>query len=74
LAFAGILLVAGTLLGLIGLFYIVYGGDSGDGDTYISVADDKIDADVVGALVLLGAFLLGVAATVLFRRSKRLGK
>jgi hypothetical protein len=65
------LLVAGTLLGLVGLFYIAYGGDSGDGDTYIRVADDKIDADVVGALVLLVAFLLGVAATVLFRHSKR---
>jgi hypothetical protein len=62
------LLVAGTLLGLFGVFAVLYSGDSGDGDTYISLGEDKIDADVVGAIVLLVAFLLVVAAIALFRR------
>jgi hypothetical protein len=71
LALAATLLVFGILLGLVGLFFIAYGGDSGGGDSYMTVADDKIDADVVGALVLLGAVLVGGVATVLFRRSRR---
>jgi hypothetical protein len=68
---AAILLIAGTLFGLFGLFGIAYSGDSGDGDTYIRVGEDKIDADLVGSLALLLAFLLVVAAIALFRRSKR---
>jgi drug/metabolite transporter (DMT)-like permease len=65
---AATLLVAGTLLGLIGLFFIAYSGDSGDGDTYIRFGDDKIDADIVGSLVLIVALLLVVAAIALLRR------
>jgi len=70
---AATLLVAGTLLGLVGLFFIAYSGDSGDGDTYIRFGDDKIDADIVGGSVLLVAFLLVVAAIALFRRSRPRG-
>ena len=68
---ASTLLVAGTLLGLYGLFAIVYSGDTHDGDTYIRFGDDKIDADIVGAIALLLALLLVLAAIVLVRRSKR---
>jgi len=70
---AATLLVAGTLLGLVGLFFIAYSGDSGDGDTYIRFGDDKIDADIVGGSVLLVAFLLVVAAIALLRRSRPRG-
>jgi len=65
---AATVLVAGTLLGLFGLFAIAYSGDSGDVNTYIRVGDDKIDADLVGSLALLLAFLLVVAAIAMFRR------
>jgi hypothetical protein len=62
---AATLLVAGILLGLVGLFLIAY---SGDGDTYIRFRDEKIDADLVGAFALLRAFRLVVAAIALLRR------
>jgi hypothetical protein len=45
-----ILLIAGVLLALFGLFAIAYEGDSGGGDTYIRFGTDKIDADLVGGI------------------------
>ena len=57
----GLLLVA-ILLGLYGLFAILYGGDSGGGDTYVTIGRHEIDADLVGVLALLLASLAGVAA------------
>jgi hypothetical protein len=68
----GLLLVA-ILVGLYGLFAILYGGDSGGGDSYVTVGGHKIDADLVGVLALLLAFLAGVAALLFLplRRSRR---
>jgi Zn-dependent protease with chaperone function len=68
----GLLLVA-ILAGLYGLFAILYGGDSGGGDSYVTVGGREIDADLVGALALLLAFLAGGAAllSLSWRRSRR---
>ena len=52
-----VLLTAACILGLYGLFVILYGGESGGGDTYVELAGRRIDADLVGA----GAMLLAVA-------------
>ena len=44
-----VLLLAGLLLGLYGLFAILYGGDSGgNGNTYVALGGHEIDADLVG--------------------------
>jgi hypothetical protein len=54
------LLIAGVWFALLGLFAIVYAGESGGGDTYIRFGTDKIDADLVGGIALvLVAFDLG---------------
>ena len=70
-----VLLLAGVLLGLYGLFAILYGGDSGgNGNTYVKFGGHEIDADLVGALALLVACVVTLAAlTVLSvgRRSAR---
>jgi len=68
----GLLLVA-ILVGLYGLFAIFYGGDSGGGDTCVTVGGHKIDADLVGVLALLLAFLAGLAALLFlpWRKSRR---
>ena len=67
------LLVVAIPVGLYGLFAILYGGDSGAGDTYVTIGHHEIDADLVGVLALLLAFLAGVAALLLLprRRSRR---
>ena len=51
-----LLLVAGVLLALYGLFAILYGGDSGGGDTYVTIDGHEIDAGLAGAIALLIAF------------------
>jgi hypothetical protein len=67
-----VLLLAGMLLGLYGLFAILYSGDSGDsGDTYVTFGGREIDADLVGAVALLLACLLTVAAVTVLRVSRR---
>ena len=70
-----VLLLAGVLLGLYGLFAILYGGDSGgNGDTYVKFGGHKIDAGLVGALALLFACfvtLAGLNVLSVGRRSAR---
>ena len=67
------LVIGALLLGLYGLFAMSYGGDSGGGDTHVLIAGEKVDADVVGAVALLGALvLLGIyAATVIAGAASR---
>jgi hypothetical protein len=64
-----VLLVAGALLALYGLFAILYRGDNG-GDTYVEVWGRHIDAGVAGGVVLVVGLLLLVAATRVLRRGR----
>jgi divalent metal cation (Fe/Co/Zn/Cd) transporter len=69
------LLASGVLLGLYGLFAILYGGDSGGtGDTYVTIAGHETDADLAGALALLVAFFLLLASLPFVKRERRLPK
>lgn len=65
----GLLLVA-ILFGLYGLFAILYGGDSGGGDTYVKLGRHEIDADLVGAIALVLG-LLAASASILFLARRR---
>jgi hypothetical protein len=59
------LIAAGLFLGVYGLFAVFYGGDSGgSGDTYVTLSDRQIDADVVGAIALSISFLVLLAAVL----------
>jgi hypothetical protein len=64
-----LLLAAGVLLSLYGLFAILYGGDSGgSGDTYVTIAGREMDADLAGAIALLiGSFPI-LFSTMFLRR------
>jgi ABC-type sugar transport system permease subunit len=67
----GLLLVA-MLVGLYGVFAILYGGDSrGSGDTYVTIAGHEMDADLAGAIALLIAFFTVLFSTMLLRRQRR---
>jgi hypothetical protein len=65
------LLAGGILLGLYGLFAILYRGDSGGGDTYVKLAGREVDADLVGAVSLVLALAAILVAVALLRRRKR---
>jgi ABC-type sugar transport system permease subunit len=66
-----VLLVAGVLLALYGLFAILYGGDSGgSGDTYVTIAGHEMDADLAGAIALLIAFFAVLSSTMFLRRER----
>lgn len=66
-----VLLVAGVLLALYGLFAILYGGDSGgSGDTYVTIAGHEMDADLAGAISLLIAFFTVLFSTMFLRRER----
>jgi hypothetical protein len=66
-----LLLVAGLLLALYGLFAIFYGGDSGgSGDTYVTIAGREIDADLAGAIALLIGFFAVLFSTMLMRHER----
>jgi hypothetical protein len=66
------LLAGGALLGLYGLFAILYGGDSGGtGDTYVTIAGHETDADLVGAVALLIALSLFLASLPFLKRERR---
>jgi hypothetical protein len=66
------LLASGVLLGLYGLFAILYGGDSGGtGDTYVTIAGHETDAGLVGAIALLVALFLLLASLPFLKRERR---
>jgi hypothetical protein len=68
----GLLLLAGVLLGLYGLFAILYRGDShGNGNTYVEFGSRDINAHLVGALALLLACLVTFVAVTVLRVSRR---
>ena len=64
------LLGGAAVLGLSGLFALLYRGDSrSSGDTYVTLFGTRMNAHHVGAVVLLiAAALVGVAMSVLRRR------
>ena len=66
-------LIVGVLLALYGLFALLYRGDSGGGDTYVKFFGHEVDADLVGVVALVFAFVLLALAAVILRRglSKR---
>jgi hypothetical protein len=63
-------LVVGTLIGLYGLFLILYQGEEGsEGDTYMEVGGAKIDADYIGVpMVLVAPVVLVISLRKLSRR------
>jgi hypothetical protein len=70
---AGLVFIAGgVLFGLYGLFALLYGGDSGGGDTYVTFAGHELDAGVAGAIALLLALLLLLAAVPFLKRERPL--
>jgi len=75
-AVTGLLLVAGgALLGLYGLFAILYEGDAGGGDTYVTFGGREVDADLAGAVALIIGFLaVGLAVWVFGRRRRHPAK
>jgi hypothetical protein len=57
-----LLLVGGVLVCLYGLFAVLYEGDAGGGDTYVTAAGRAINADLFGTIALIvGLLLIGLA-------------
>jgi ribose/xylose/arabinose/galactoside ABC-type transport system permease subunit len=51
--------VLGSLIGLIGLFLILYQGDSAsEADTYVNLGGRKVDGDFVGIPLLVITFVV----------------
>jgi divalent metal cation (Fe/Co/Zn/Cd) transporter len=67
-----LLLAVGGLLGLYGLFAILYRDHSG-GSTYVTLFGHERDAHAVGAASLLVAAVLIAAAVFLIRLRRRRG-
>jgi hypothetical protein len=62
----------GTPAPLYGLFAIFYGGDSGgSGDTYVTIAEREIDAELAGAIALVISFFAVLFSAVLLRRERK---
>lgn len=64
------LLAGASLLGLYGLFALLYRGEDGSGNTYVEFGGREIDAQWVGLLALMLALAL-VAILVFLRFPKR---
>jgi hypothetical protein len=62
------LLLGGLLLALYGVFAILYNGDGGN--TYVTLADHEIDADLAGAIVLPIGLALLVAGVLIVGRKR----
>lgn len=66
------LLAGGALLGLYGLFAILYGGDNGgSGETYVKIGGHEIDADLAGAIALVLALFAVLVSIPLWRGHRR---
>jgi hypothetical protein len=52
------LLGAGVLVGLVGSFWLLYGGDEGSDNVTIRIGDDDYNAQTIGAVALM----IGVAS------------
>jgi CDP-diglyceride synthetase len=68
LGFLGLLV--GAVVGLFGLFLILYRGEEGsEGNTYVNLGGDKIDADIVGIPLLVIGLIIVVVSLLGLRRS-----
>jgi hypothetical protein len=63
------LLFVGAILGLYGVFDIIY-TENGSDSAYVSFGGRQVDADIVGALSLGLAFVFVMAAILTLRREK----
>jgi ABC-type antimicrobial peptide transport system permease subunit len=63
-------LLVGAVVGLFGLFLILYRGeDRSEGDTYVNLGGNKIDADFVGIPLLAIGLIIVIASLLRLRRS-----
>jgi hypothetical protein len=62
------LAAGGGLIGFYGVFAMLYRGDSPDGDPTVSIGDQRIDAQLVGAVAVAVALGMFFAAWRLTRR------
>ena len=66
------LLALSLLLGVYGLFAVLYRGDSGgNGDTYITFGGHQVDAQLAGAVALLVSLIAILVAWTILRRGRR---
>jgi hypothetical protein len=66
------LLALSLLLGLYGLFAVLYRGDSGgNGDTYVTFGGHQVDAQLAGAVALLVSLIAILVARRILRRGRR---
>jgi predicted Co/Zn/Cd cation transporter (cation efflux family) len=66
------LLTLSLLLGLYGLFAVLYRGDSGgNGDTYVTFGGHQVDAQLAGAVALLVSLIAILVAWTILRRGRR---
>jgi hypothetical protein len=66
------LLGLSLLLGVYGLFAVLYRGDSGgNGDTYVTFGGHQVDAQLAGAGALLVSLIAILVARTILRRGRR---
>jgi hypothetical protein len=66
------LLALSLLLGVYGLFAILYRGDSGgNGDTYVTFGGHHVDAQLAGAVALLASLIAILVAWLILWRGRR---
>ena len=66
------LLAFSLLLGVYGLFAVLYRGDSGaDGNTYVTFGGHQVDAHLAGAVALLVCLIAILVAWTILRRGRR---
>jgi ABC-type sugar transport system permease subunit len=66
------LLALSLLLGVYGLFAVLYRGDSGgNGDTYVTFGGHQVDAQVAGAVALLASLIAILVAWTILWRARR---
>lgn len=62
------LLALSLVLGLYGLFAVLYRGDSGgNGDTYVTFGGHRVDAQLAGAVALLVSLIAILVAWMILR-------
>ena len=66
------LLALSVLLGVYGLFAVLYRGDSGgNGDTYVTFGGHQVDAQLAGSVALLVSLIAILVAWTILRRGRR---
>jgi len=64
------LFAVGLLLGFYGLVAVLYRGEGGNANTYVTFGGREFDAQVAGAVSLIAA-VVAIAAALLVLRSRR---